>query len=137
MPRLPVLVRTLDGYCKGCSYFQKAVRAFHGQREDEYEASLLSAAKDGIGALELILKIYLKHSCRHKMTADEERTIDGYGIFTELKALMRYADPPLDQRINNQLKEYYEIRNRAIHHAVVPSRQELCQALEDIRHYAK
>ncbi len=133
MSKIRKLRYTIDRFNQGCSFFQKAVINWKEGYFTQYEANLRKTATELIGAVEWILKIYLRNVCRDKITI-EETLILKQPNFNDLIILMRkYASPTLDQESIDLLYHYRNIRNAAEHDAGVPSIEELYDAIQTIR----
>lgn len=125
--------RALERLNQGCSFFQRAIEAFTTGDLPRYESSITSAAREVIGALEWMLKIYLRQFCQGRIAPEDEIMLKQPN-FNDLMTLMqKYADPAMDHTTVSAFYGYRELRNASEHGASIPPFQDIYDAIELIR----
>ncbi len=133
MAKIKNLGKTIDRFNQGCSFLQQAIDAWENKDFLKYETALRKAATESGGALEWVLKIYLRNFCRDRI-ATEDQPMPKHPNFNDLMTRMqKYAIPPLEVETINQLYGCRNLRNASEHDAAIPSTPELNEAIQTIR----
>ena len=128
------LSAVLHRYNQGCSSYHQALDFWKSGKMPGYENALRSAATETIGALELAIKVYLRTSCRNRITEEDWPKLKQPNFHHLMSLMQKYADPPLETETINSLYDYrQQLRNPAEHNASIPPSEELHAAIQKVR----
>ncbi len=135
MSNIPRLKATLNRFNEGCRFYQQAINSWKNGNISEYETGLRQAATESIGALEWILKIYLRNIRRPQISADDISKLRQPNFNVLMELMEKYAHPPLDPETISSLYEYREqLRNPSEHSASLPPIKDLYNAILKVKH---
>lgn len=134
MKNVPKLTRAIQRFNQGTDFYNRALDAFNEKNIPEFENSLRTSATESIGALEWLLKIYLRSIQRNALRSEDIKKLHHPNFSVLLELMREYADPKVEESEINLLYEYRGLlRNAAEHDAAIPSCSELYQAIGKIR----
>ena len=128
------LTQVIARFNRGCALLASALEALTDRNFTDFESQLIGSGGDAIGSLEWAMKIYLRQNCRPRLSDADYALLHRPDFNTLIELLQRYAEPSLEESKLASFEKYRRaIRNPGEHDALVPSVEQLDDAISNIR----
>lgn len=126
--------RILDRYVQGCAAYRRASTGWMASNFASYEAALVAAARDLLGAAELAMKGHLRGPAREGLTEEEALSLRKPTFHRLLELMQAKAQPRLQAGVAEQLNHLRnELRSPAEHEAAIPAHDATVQGVHLVR----
>lgn len=131
MTNPPTLGAVIHRFNDACTQYREAMDALDHGDLHQYESHLNYAVRQAVGALELSLKLYLRHAC--SVSPADARALEQPSFHELIRLMDQYANPRLTPSERSRLHAYRQMRNPAEHEAAVPRNEDARSAIREIR----